>query len=119
MSGGATKNEVFRLILWIVLIGGTINAVVWLAKSNYLPHFSRAYVMYPARGWEVGQYVPCTAQKQTTGEVDAYCNGVEYNFDLVRQRQMDVRFWGEVTTKPKLYTCKRAEDLITYHLPKN
>ena|ERR1700737_4136258 len=116
------KAQIFlqRVVLPCVLFVAALAFVGFILNAaemdGYIPHSSTSSVLYPARGWEVGQYIRCAIATPTNEEPYLECNEGDMKTELMRK--MDVRIWGHVTKEPIYYLCKRNETSISCHLEK-
>jgi len=83
--------------------------------AGLLPHSGKALIRFPSSGWEMGEYLNCSAvQGDRIADVLLDCS------DGVSQasREMDATFWGRVPMQEKMFTCQRTSSRIICHLPK-
>jgi hypothetical protein len=108
------KRVVVPCIIFVAVVafvGFILNAA---EMDGYIPHASTSPVLYPARGWEIGQYVRCAIATPTNEEPYLECNDGDMKAELMRR--MDVTIWGHVTKKPVYFLCKRSDSSISCHL---
>jgi hypothetical protein len=111
----ATK-DVVRIVMVIAVVVVAVSSFDSLDHSGWIPHSGKTDVKFPAKGWEIGEYVMCIAIKSPKTETDLDCYGDLRDTENVRE--MDVTLWGQIEKGGTIFNCQRSADSITCHLRK-